>query len=250
MSALRSIGKAFGGFFFTTFLALVIFMLAIAHFTACKTLKPIVVNILKQQFTTTPEQLNATYIALSYQCNTTRNETIYVQSLELKCSDISTITSTDLPEFISNTTFDKIYFKKYDCSFIQCTQLPGQEKFLFLMSAQANEFLEKIIIYLGVATALSAFILVAATETWPGRFKTIGVSLIFVGISYFLIPLMKGYATQQLPQETLVKISPIMNQIFDSISGNLLIVFIAGVILTTIGLVLSYLTKRKETKKK
>jgi len=246
MSALRNLGKAIGGFFFTTFLTLVIFMLAIAHFTACSTLKPIFVNILKQQMTTIPEQFNTTYTALLYQCNITRNETIYIQSLELKCSDISSITSSDLPEFLSNATFDKIYFKKYDCSFIQCIQLPRQEKFLFFISGQANEFFEKIIIYLGVATALSLFIFVAATETWPGRFKAVGVSLIFTGITYFLISFVKVYAAQQLPQEISTKVSPLINQIFDSISGNLLIIFIAGIILTTIGIVLGYLAKKKK----
>jgi hypothetical protein len=250
MTILRVIAKAIGGFFFTTFLVLVIFLLAIAHFTACSTLKSIAVNLLKQQFTATPEQLNATHAALLYQCQTSGNKTIYAQSLELKCSDISATAATDLPELISNATFDKIYFKKYNCSFIQCFQLQGEEKFLFLMSEQANEFFEKAIIYLGLATTLSLFILVAATETWSGRFKAVGTSLVFIGISYFLMPLIEGYAASQLPQQMSAKAGSILSQIFDSISGNLLIIFIAGIILTTVGFVLGYLSKRKETKKK
>jgi hypothetical protein len=249
MRILRTVGKVIGGFFFTTFLALVIFMLAITHFTAYNVLKPIVVDILKQQLIVTPEQLNATYTALSNECAASGNETIYFQSLEVKCSDISATEAKDLPELISNVTFDKIYFKKYDCSFIECIQLPEKEKLLFLISKQANEFFERTITYLGAAATLSLFILVAATETWSGRFKAVGLSLILIGIFYFLIPLLKGYVTQQIPQQISEKTSFIASQIFDSISYNLLIIFIAGLILTTTGFLLSYF-KNKSKKKK
>jgi hypothetical protein len=257
MGALRTVGKAAGGFFFTVFLALVIFMLVVAHFTACSTLKPIVVDLLKQQLTATPEQLSAIHEALLYQCDGNESKTVYLNitakeylSPELKCSDISKTAATDLPELIGNETFDKIYFKRYDCSFEQCIQLPGEERFLFLISGQANEFFEMTIIYLGVAAALSAFVLVAATETWPGRFRAVGLSLVFVGMPYFLMPLVKGYVERQLPSEISTRISPVINQMLDSISGNLLTIFIVGVVLTATGLVLGYLAKRKETKKK
>lgn len=253
MGILRTIGKIVGGFFFTTFLALLILMLAITHFTSYNVLKPIAVDLIKQQSTMTPEQLNATYTALLYQCKLTGNETLYIpadtQQIELKCSNISKTTPTGLLELIGTTSFDKLYFKKYSCSFIQCIQLPGQEKFLFLMSKQANEFFEKTIVYLAIGTVLGLVILVAATENWPRRFKEVGVGLIFIGIFYFLIPLMKGY-TYQMPKDVAEKMAPAINQMLDSISYNLLIIFIVGVILTVIGLVLGYLAKRKETKKK
>jgi hypothetical protein len=253
MSALRFAGRIIGGFFFTTFLTLVIFMLAISHYTAYSNLKPIVVNLVKEKFTPTPEELNLAYASLSYQCNTTKNETIYFelpelkyfQTLELKCSDISATTPSDLPELVVNTTFNKIYFKNYDCSFFRCIQLPEEQKFLFLMSKQANEFFEKTIIYLYVATALSAFILVASAKTWSGKFKAVGISLIFVGVFYFLIPLMRGYMEKQLPQQIFTKVSPTISQVLDSISSNLLIVFIVGVVLTT-GFFIGYLARRKE----
>jgi hypothetical protein len=223
-------------------------MFPLTRFTSYSNLKPIYTNLLKEEMNATQEQLNKTYTALSYTCNTTGNETIYVQSIKLKCSDIISITPTDLPELVGNVTFDEIYFRKYNCSFFQCIQLPEEEKFLFFMSEQTNKFFEKMIIYLLFVASISLFIFVISIKTWPERFRAVGISLLFIGISHFFINIAKGYIEQKFVEQT-EKISPIINQILDPVSTNLLIIFIIGLILTIIGFVLSYLVKRKFKKK-
>lgn len=257
MGILRNISKTVSGFFFSSFLTLLIFVLAISSFTAYDNLKPVVTDVIKQQITTTPEELNKTYEALSFYCKTSGNETIFVplqsnytQFLELKCSDVLKITFAQVPELIANTTFDNLYFKKYNCSFIRCIQLPGEEKFLFIMSEQANKFLQKTIVYFGVLTVLSALALFVTTETWAGKFKAVGLILFFLGISYFLIPLIENFLMPKLPQEYLSRVTPVITKVFDSISYYVLFIFIIGVILTAIGIVLGHLGKKEKIEKK
>jgi hypothetical protein len=240
MGILRSFLKAVGGISFIIFLSVLIFMLAISNFTSCNTLKPIFTDLIKQQLNETPEQLNSTYSILSSHCQTSGNETIYVESFKLNCSEIFSTTPEKLPEVIGNQTFDEIYFRRYNCSFFNCIQLPGQEKFFYLMGRDANIFFNESIIYLALATVISAFILIAASETWSGRFKAIGISLVFIGVSYFIIPVAKGLTNAKVPESA----APIIDKIFNSISTNLLIAFILGIILTAVGFVLSHLSKK------
>jgi hypothetical protein len=243
---MMSFAKVSSEILFTIFLSLLIIVFALANFTSYENLKPVFLNIAKQQINMTPQQLNSTYTTLMQLCKISGNETLYVESLEIKCSDIFSSTPENLPELIGSSTFEKIYFKKYDCQFFQCISLPGQDKFLFLLSEQANTFFKKSIIYLELIVVLSAVILIASIETWSGRFKALGLSLIFVGAADFVIILLKGLMMQNLPQQIAESADPIINQILDSVSNMYLIIFIAGVVLFIIGFVMSYLSKRRK----
>jgi len=247
MRFLRPFAKVSSEIFFTIFLSLLILVIALANFTSYENLRPVFLNLAKQQINMTSQQLNSTLAAFSQLCRTSGNETIHVESLALKCSDVYATTSENLPELIGSATFEKTYFKKYDCSFFQCITLPGQEKFVFLMSEQANVFFKNIIIYLAAAVVISGIVLIVAVETWPGRFKAVGFSLIFVGAADVVIFLMKGVLFQGLPQQAIQQASPAINQILDSISSMYLLILVAGVILTAIGFILGYLSKMKKS---
>ena len=248
MGILRSIGKGLFGFLFTISLAALILVLALENFTNYENLKPTFVNIVKDQFNMTPQQLNSTYSALSKQCNTTGNKTIYIDEYGLECSEILKIMPSDLPEFISNSTFDKIYFKKYDCQFFECINLPEDQRILFLLGNQSNEFFKNIIIYITIATILNAILLFVITETWPGRFKAIGITLLLSGISYFIIDFIKNIFLKQLQSQIMDKVSLIVNQIFNSVSVFLFIILIIGAVLTATGFIIGFIQKKQDKK--
>jgi len=257
MAILKTFGKIFGGFLFSTTLGLLIFALALSQFLQYETIQPPIANILQEEISKSysNEQLTNLLIFLKNEC-TNKNtidlpvgqETENKINATLKCSEINTAQPSDLSRIISVAVFDKIYYKKYDCEFLKCFQkLQGTEKFTLFLSIQATEFFSSILKYLEVGVAAGLIILIVSIRTWHGITKSIGISCIFIGISYFILPVAESQISTRIPQEQATAIMPIINIFFRLIRPKLLIVLIIGIVLAIIGYTGSYLVKGKKS---
>jgi hypothetical protein len=227
-------------------------MLTIVQVTDYGNLKPMVAAVINQQITKQmdTQKFSLLHAQILNQCS--NRETLEMSMGEwgnatLKCSDVKSSKPEDLGSLIASSMFEKIYYKKYDCEFVQCyKQLEFQEKAMLFASSTTNQFFKKYLIYLWVGTALFGLILLVSSKGW-GIPKNFGKSLIVVGIPFILIKLLKEKIN--LPAEASA-VQPQIDQIINTLSNRYLIVLIIGILLAIIGYTGSYLVKRKEVKKK
>ncbi len=249
MSIWKSIGKIVGGFLFTLFLALAIFMGSITDFTKNDNLKPIATELIKSQYSSfiTEEQLNQTHAMLLEGCRMVESIELPLgaQNISLSCKDVRESTPQTLITLIGGNTFDAFYYKKYSCSFIECLKQPGQEKLLVLFSLKAHEIFRNIQIYLWGFTAVSLIILLVSIDTWQKRLKNLGWSLIFVGLPVVLFKYLKNLLLPPIPANLENLVNPIINKLVDSLSKSFLIVLIVGIVLLMCGYLLEFYLKKK-----
>lgn len=257
MGIIRALGKIFGGFIFSLCLVLIVFSLAFAQFTEYQSLQPVMVRFLEKQLVkqVSEEQLNLTYSVLLEQCKDKEKVTVpfdqaNIKKITLKCSDLSSSKSSNLPKLISSSVFDDLYYKKYECKFIQCLQQSDTEKFTIFLSAYANKFFYSLANYLVIGLVIGAIILLISERNLFITFKSIGISCIFVGITYFITPFLKKYIVEKLPAEAILSMEEIVDQMLIYLSKVLLYTFIVGAILTIMGYIGSYLSKEKLKKRK
>lgn len=251
MGILRSVGKFIGEFFFVFGLSLAIIMLTVTEVTDYNNLKPIVVSAVSEQITKQFDTQNISlfYSQISNQCSGKESIEIPISvagNVALKCSDVKASKPEEMGGLIANSLFDGIYYKKYDCEFIQCyQQLEPQDRIMLFASSTANLFFKKVLIYLWIGAAASGILLLLSSRGWEIP-KNFGKSLMVVGIPFIFIKFLKERIN--LPAEASA-VQPLIDQLFNSLSNRYLMVLMAGIILVVIGYVGSYLAKRKEVKK-
>lgn len=260
MKILRTLGKGFGGFIFTTALIALVATMAFVQLTNYDTLKPIFTNLTEQQFT---QQMNQTEFEqqieqskplLAAQCQETGAETIEVPlgefNVTLNCSTVQTLTPSSFAKATGTSMIDRIYYKEWNCSFIDCLkQAKGEEAPFLLFSAKANSFFSSIIIYLWIAVALGIILLIVSIRNIAGILKSIGISMIVTGIPYFVM----GYATTALvPPQAAAMASSMIALVTNLFAPKFLLIFEIGIALTVAGFVIGYVMKRfkKEKEKK
>jgi hypothetical protein len=252
MGILRSIVRSVGGFFFVLFLSMVILMMAVIEITEYDNLKPVVTDIIAQQLTnqTSPEQLSQIHAQLSSQCS--GKETVEMPvgenlNVTLNCSSVNASKPEDLGTLIGGAVFDKIYYKEYDCEFIQCyQQSDSQGKISLFSTSLANQFFKKVLIYLWIGTGVFGLILLISSKGWEIP-KDFGKSLIVVGMPIIFTKFLKEKIN--LPTETSAA-QPLIDKLLNSISNVYLIAIVAGAVLVVIGYLGNYMEKREGIKKK
>jgi hypothetical protein len=249
MGILRGVGKFFGGFLFSTFLAIAILTFSLARVTEYSNLKSIFINVSEQQIT---QQINQTQLTVMYAqilglCK--GRESIEMpldgENVTIKCFEIVNRKPEDLVKIIVTSKFDEIYHKKYDCRFLECLQKKDNGK-MVILSETANSFFKEILNYSLIGIAISALILAISTKEWE-KSKSFGTCCIAAGIPFFVINIIKGMLP--IPKEAAEIATPIVEQIFNSISFKFLIVFIVGIVLFVIGFTGEFLAKKKVKKK-
>ncbi|HLC39313.1 MAG TPA: hypothetical protein VJJ76_00330 [archaeon] len=254
MSVLATVGKFFGGLLFSIGLGTLILAMALAQFTEYTSLKPVVAEILAKEISKQPtgDQL----AILKTQCEGGK-ETVEVPmdqpigTLELKCAEVSSSTVQTFPTTLANAIFDKIYYKKYSCDFLQClSNLDGNERFTIIITELGNRFFASSILPLAAATAAGIVLLAVSIRTWYGIAKSIGVTCIIVGLPYFTFPLLEQMLTgsQFATTEQSAAIQPILAKVFEPMKMNFLLVFIFGVVLAVVGFVGGYFVTRSQKK--
>lgn len=247
--------KTIAGFIFILSLSLFIIVWSLVEFTGYNTLKPLVTNLLSTQLS---QQIDQQYFIqihsfLVNQCFISGNETVEFrfvgENISLKCSDVKSSTSENFTELVSGSVFDSLYYKKYDCEFIECLK-QSKENIFVLLSAYANNFLKNIQIYLLLGSVISGGVILLVNKTWSARLKEIGILMIFVGLPAFMLKSMKNtLKTSLISKEALPSVEPIIDKLFMIIEHKSMFILIPGIGITLVGFSLWIYEKFKKPKK-
>lgn len=231
MSSKRKIGKILAGVLFTLFLSIFIAVFSFVQITDYSKLRTSVTDLLSKQLAPSKDQLK---LFIEQTCRNSKTVDIPVMNdkISIDCQ------SSDVIGEIADKTFDNLYFRNYSCAILDC--LKNQQTMFAVFSLKANNFFNGYMLIFAMLTVLSAVFLVYFLSGW-GIPKGIGISLVSVGIGYFII----GFTKNAIPQEILSLAGPLINLIVDTIAHNFLLVLIPGVILTVIGIAGSRLSKKK-----
>ncbi len=233
----RRILKIIGGILFTSFFSLLVIIAALVPLTEHDNLKPIFSSLISKQLT--GEQLSQVYSAVLLYCEKSQafDMPLDIEKITLQCKDVKSAGQNGFPDLVAGTLFDKIYYKEYNCSFMDCiNQSP-----LVIISLHANAFLKDMMYLFALVSLISAVILAISSRGW-GIVKSFGTSLTFIGLSYFVIVFSKSL----IPPQIMDVGGQFINSVLDAIAFSFLIVLIAGIALTAIWFVFG----RKSTAKK
>ncbi len=250
MGVLRTVGKSLGRFLFTTGVTLAIVSVVLVNLTEYDTLQPIFSEILGTSVgDVDPATMDATLDILRQQCEGEESVEIPMpdgSTTTLDCSKVNEV-GIDAEEVIATVMFDELYYKEYDCGFIECL-FSGE--MMVIMSAQGNTYLRNIQIIFIFVAAVGAAMILLLEETWPGRLKTIGVQMIIIGIPYFLmdilIPILLPNFVPTTEAGVVSQVMTLVDSIIEPMKMYFLYFLIAGIILTAAGYTWSYMKKKKE----
>ena len=253
MGMLSTLGNIFGSLIFIVALSLLIVAIALAKFTDYATLQPVMTKLLadgmRQQMAAADVDQQAN--ALKTACTVTGNKTIALPSegslgqLELQCDKVLGTENSDFPNLYANATFNSLYNKEYTCDFLHCIQtLQGNDKYTVLISSLSNAFFHSIILPLAIATIVGIMLIIFSLKKLQKILKSIGISCILAGIMYFAFPIVQSTISGIAKGQQVTSIDPVLSVLFEGMRSNLLLVLIAGIALTTLGFVISYLEKR------
>lgn len=252
----RTIGKVFGKFLFTTFLALFIMMITVVQITEYDNLELLFSELIGEQFDVDATRAQQIYDELVTLCTGRDTIEVPLSESETITIDCNAVRETEAPEVGRTMTagvFENIYYKQYDCGFVECLQT---NQFLVIFSSKGHAFFRSVQISCLIGAALGAGILFVSLEGWSNRLKGFGMPLISIGIFGLLVPLignwligtlMSGMGIPSL-QGVKFDITPLVSNIFSSIQTNLLIILIFGIILTAAGYVVAWRERKAEKK--
>jgi len=259
MAILNKVGEIFGSLIFSLSLGFLIVFIALANFTQYNTLQPLVANMVETQLTGSIQQnqLDFIYLNLTEQCKSSTTAIVPIgdnNQINLKCDEVKNSTSSALPHLVANGVFDQIYYKKYECSFIEClrnmsltvgSNVEQNQNFQIFLSAKANAFFTQNQIFLIGGIVAGIVLIIVSVRVWYNILKNIGMTLLLVGIVYLFIPLIKS----KVPNIAEIQnTSQFIDILFAPIASFLRISLILGVILTASGYIVAYLMKKPKEK--
>jgi len=247
MTILKSFGRFLGGFLLSTFLTLSILMIGLVDFTSHSNLKPFVTETLASALSQQVD-VNEMYDTLKKNCINQEftNFQLGTSQIKLKCSDLESLQTTNLLKLVSASVFDFIYYRAYDCNFLECLAKPGTENLLVLLSQHANNFLKSIQHIFWVLAGIGAVMMYFSIDTRQHRLRTFGINLTFSGASYFIFNYLIKFL---IPQQILpinIDVVAIVNGVFGKLSDYFMIILFVGILL----IISSYLIKPKTATKK
>jgi hypothetical protein len=254
MSILRSIGKWFGSFLFTTFLVLAITSVSIIDFTSYENLKVAFGGLFGQSMANVDQQtLDMILVTLRQECVGKESVQLPLRedySITVVCSRVNE-PGANMRDIISTAVFDEMYYKKYDCNFIDCLR---SGDFTVVASAYGNQFFRSVQILMVVAAAVGVVLILACEETWPKRLRSIGLNMLFSSIPFFVIEVVLPTLIQNISPETSMlgsgQLNEMMGELFAPMSMYFIYLLVAGIAMTVAGFAWGYLEKRKATAEK
>lgn len=254
MAFLRGLGKFLGSTIFTTFLALAILLIEITSFTGYENFKSFASGIFEKQLfsSVTKQDLSDLQSFLLFQCSQTDRVNVPIfggQSVTIKCSDVQNSDKSQLPALLTASLIDNLYYKDFNCSFIDCIRGGDPQNLLVVVSNEGNQFYRSLQLYTWIGTAVGLVLLLASIETWIGRLKGVGFNLVFTGLPFLVFGYIQSFLIPALPPEIESSVKPVIDNLMSSIRDKLIIVLVVGIILLVAGYGLGFYLLRKGKKK-
>ena len=193
--------------------------------------------------------LNQIKNSMIQRCEESENKTANISfagfNLIFECREIE---ETDIETLLISKMVNAIYYRKYDCSFIECLKKGDAEQFSVIISKTANDFFKKstIILFL-FSFSLFALLFWVSGNTLSSRFAHLGILLVIVSApTFFLSNLISTLEAKFIPQEAVVIASPIVSKIFFLIEAKYKIVAIIGFCLLFTSLIVWVFNKFKK----
>lgn len=242
---IRAVGTGFGILILTIFLLLSIFTYCLVKFTEFDNLNSIlskvfVSNVIPQ------DKINQTYDDLISKCEDKESVEFSFgnKTITLNCDDVKKSSPGNLLTLIGKPILYDVYYKKYDCNFIECLNKQGEERFLVLVSQKANEFFKILQCIFWTLSGIGLVLILISVKGRENKLKTLGITLLSIGIPLIILIFIKDYFIS-LPSE----VENLGGLIFDISFISFLIVTVIGLALTIAGCTLK-LKPVKKTKKK
>ena len=251
MKILRKIGKAIGSTIFVLALSTAILAITLTKLTEHDNIKGLATALISTQITKWVDNGTLTQMHQQFleECKT--NETIQLsdllgQNATIKCEDVEKSTPEGLTNLFANALFDSIYYKKYYCSFIECLQIPSQNKLILFVSSETHSFFKNCQYILLIASGVGLAIMLVSIDTWWNRLQSVGKIFLSISLPLIIFILFKDRILSL--SANLEAATPIIDQIFGSVSKISLVMLISGIVLTISGYVLQHYRKVKVEK--
>jgi len=220
-----------------------------AHFTEKENLKPIVQEVAMSQLNS--EQVKDLENGLSLACKQQNSETIsqYIieinQTIMINCSQISDDYVKQLyRDQVIGKMFDNIYSQK--CSGFSC--LTGGP--LASVSESANKFMIKLEYFCIVAVLILGALVFLMSKGLSGRLFAIGSPILFSGIPYFFLPVIRGKVISSLPSNAGPSGAKIVDLVLEYLGSLFIALFAIGAVLVAAGFIIKFTIERKRGKKR
>ena len=254
MGFLRGMGKFLGSIIFTTLLVVAVLLMEIVDFTSYDNFKSLAGGIFeKQLFSAISEQeLEDLHSALLFQCSQTDRVSVPIfggQPIVLKCGDIRNSDTSQLPTLITTSLVESLYYKDFDCSFVDCITSGNPQNLLVVASDEGNRFYKSLQVYAWAGTGLGLILLLVSIGTWAGRLKGIGFNLAFTGLPFLFLGYLQSSLIPTLPPEIESSVKPVVDSLTSSLRDKFIIVLVVGIVLLVAGYGLGLYLSRKGGKK-
>lgn len=250
----RTLLKIICSLLLITSLIFFIISLSFSQTLSYSNLKPVLTKTFKEQM----GQIDQTELAhfhseLIQNCTASGAETIDVplgkepgsESIILKCADIKTTPPQGLVDLIAEGMFDKIYYREYECSFIECfDELDEDEKFFVFTSEFASRFFKTISNLFLIAIIIFIALIVLLCVPKYSALVSIGTNFTVIGLLLFVVKVAK--AKIPMPEE----VSLLFNPFFNYLSTYFSILLIAGLALLVVGIIVIFRQKKKQARRK
>ncbi len=164
-------------------------------------------------------------------------------TITINCEDIRN--NKPLNEAILGSLFNKIYYKDYGCSFLQCFQRGSKnsnEQPFFLFAKVANDFFTKLSVKIMIAAIIAGIALILL-----GGIRKVANSLITAGLPFIIILLTRNSMMRQISSsQNLQLLLPLITSL-DALSTKLFASFLAaGLVLLAVSLIFRKRAKIRE----
>jgi hypothetical protein len=245
MSIERNIAKSIAGFFFFVFIGFTLILMSLTTLTEYDSIKDIVTKVIQQQPPQddfTEDQKQEIILNLKKECEGKEfieGESIPIEggaNVLIKCSSLQNV--TDFNSLTYAAVVDTLYYKKYQCAFLDCMRT-GEYYMPLIISETAHKFYQQTFIYSLIATIIIGVIFVFLIEDNKSRLKSLGWVLIVSSIPFVALNLMIDYVVGVLaPQQTVPLLQSVLKNIFTPMVNIYIYLLIAGIALTTVGYIM------------
>lgn len=233
--------------------------IAASNLTSESFLKPVIGEVIGAQTSGMP--LGQQYQSLLDRCNREGTPTLNVPletdvknfTIIVDCGALRTNGEAEVKNIFKNQVSEAMFSDFYNkpfCSGFECiNKLSNLTNPLDLVTADFNKFLKSVLWIIGGLALLFGLFVILLAKGLPGKFLSIGGSMITAGLPYFMIKFLEKNIGTMIPSEAAMAV-PFLATLLNPIANIFLIVLIVGVVSCVVGWGIKIYRKQQEKKGK